>query len=164
LNVAREYGLYDGNQDQELNQEKLLIIAKSILESNPESPKTSGESLTQARKEIQELEKQENELSYKIALVMKRQKDIEALEKNLSGYQNNAKRKVDRLGISEWLRENSKESNFCPFCGGAEHLLAKSEIEKICKALEYYEQASLQSIEMPVAFQREKEELKNELI
>jgi hypothetical protein len=163
LNVAREYGLYDGNQGHGINQDELLIIAKSILESKPENPKTSEESLTQARKEIRELEKQEDELSQKIALTTKRQKDIEALEKNLDSYQNNAKRKVERLGISEWLRKNGKESNFCPFCGGVDHLSAKSEIEKICTALEKYERISLQSIELPVAFQREKDKLKHEL-
>ncbi|MDR0632202.1 MAG: DUF3732 domain-containing protein [Holosporaceae bacterium] len=164
LNVAREYGLYDGHQPQEVRQDELLIIAKSILRSEPETPKTSEESLTQARKEIHELEKQENELSQKIALIVKRQKDIEALEKNLGGYQNNAKRKVERLGISEWLRKNGKEPNICPFCGGTDHSSAKSEIEKICTALESYERISLQSLELPVAFQREKDDLKHELI
>jgi hypothetical protein len=163
LNVAVEYGLYDGDMPSDRNIDTLLFIAKSILDKNPDAPKTNIDSLTRARNVLIKLEEKENTISQNIAATEKRIKDIEQLEKSLSGFQNSTRRKVERLGISAWMKENAQPENVCPICGTKNHPFAKTELKKICSALETYERIA--SIEQPVPaeFEREKIELRKGL-
>jgi hypothetical protein len=163
LNVASEYGLYDGNLSSEQNVDTLLMIAKSILDKKPEAPKTNVESLSRSREEIIKLEEQENNLSQDIAIIEKRIRDITQLEKSLSGFQNGNKRKIERLGISRWIRENAQGENYCPICGNKGHPLANAEIEKISTALETYEKITPSALPVPAEFEREKFTLKKDL-
>jgi uncharacterized protein YutE (UPF0331/DUF86 family) len=163
LNVASEYGLYDGDLSPENNIDTLRMIAKSILEKKPESPKTNVDSLSRSREEIIKLEEQENNLSRDIAIIEKRIKDIAQLERSLSGFQNSTKRKIDRLGISKWIKENAQGENNCPICGSKGHPLANAEIKKICTALEMYEKITPSALPVPAEFEREKFELKKDL-
>ncbi|MDR1888018.1 MAG: DUF3732 domain-containing protein [Zoogloeaceae bacterium] len=159
LAVAKEYGLYAGDISEKIDRGEALRISRIILAERPELPKTTVETLTQAQSEIAKVQEREAELSEKIAIIRKRQKDMDALWENLSGFQNGIKRKISRLGISEWLRQNRKAANQCPICGGRDHPDANSEIEKICSALQRYEQNGVFSLDLPPAVQREKDEL-----
>ena len=163
LNVAYEYGLYNGDFSLENNIDKLVLIAKGILDNKYEAPKTDVNSLSRFRKEIMKLEEQENALSQEIAVVEKRLKDMNQLENSLSGFQSSTKRKVERLGISTWIKENAKEENDCPICGNIGHPLAKAEILKICKAVEAYESITPAALPIPAEFEREKTDLIREL-
>ena len=163
LNVASEYGLYDGDLSSEHDVDRLLMIAKSILEKKPEAPKTNVDSLSRSREEIIKLEEQENNLSQDIAIIEKRIRDITQLEKSLSGFQNGNKRKIERLGISRWIKENTQGENYCPICGNKGHPLANAEIEKICTALEMYEKITPSALPVPAEFEREKFALKKDL-
>jgi hypothetical protein len=156
LNVAVEYGLYDGDMPSDKNIDTLLFIAKSILDKKPDSPKMNSESLTRARNELIKLEEEENTISQSIAVAGKRIKDIEQLEKSLSGFQSSTKRKVERLGISAWIKENAQSENICPICGAKNHPFARAELEKICSALETYERTASMEQPIPAEFEREK--------
>jgi hypothetical protein len=163
LKVSKEYGLYNGVLTSETTQDELLIIAKAILKDKPERLKSTSETINDAQKEIHKIEDEETQLSEKIAIINKRQKDIDDLEENLAKFHNGTKRKVDRLGISDWLRMNMQTSNECPVCGEIGHPLAHKEIDKICDVLKRYEKSSSTSLELPAAFAREKEELRTQL-
>jgi hypothetical protein len=163
LRVAKEYGLYDGAVVDNLNKDQALGIAKTIIDSKPETIQTTSDTLTNARLELQELERTEYKLSEEIAVIKKRQSNMDALEENLRGFQGGVKRKVDRLGISDWLRQNRKDANRCPFCGGTDHQTANEEINRICVALARYERIGSPSLELPPTFNREKEELRGKL-
>jgi hypothetical protein len=163
LNVAVEYGLYDGDMPPDKNIDTLLFIAKSILEKKPDSPKTNIDSLTRAQNELIRLEEEENVISQNIAVAENRIKNIEQLEKSLSGFQSSTRRKVERLGISAWIKGNAQSENSCPVCGTKNHPLAKSELEKICSALEIYERVASIKQPIPAEFEREKIELRKEL-
>jgi hypothetical protein len=163
LNVASEYGLYDGDLSPDQDIDTLLIIANVILKNKPEAPKTNVESLSRARDVLIRLEEQENQLSQDIAIIEKRIKDVIQLEKSISGFQSSTKRKIDRLGIAAWIKENAQGENVCPICGKKGHPLAIAEIEKICIALESYEKTAPATLPIPAEFEREKLTLKNDL-
>jgi hypothetical protein len=163
LNVAVEYGLYDSDIPSDRNIDTLLFIARSILDKKYDAPKTNIDSLTRAQNELIRIESDENRISQNIALTEKRLKDIEQLEKSLSGFHNSTRRKVERLGISAWMRGNVQSENVCPICGTKNHLFAKNELERICATLESYERVALEEQSMPAGFEREKRELRKEL-
>jgi hypothetical protein len=163
LNVAIEYGLYDGDMPSDKNIDTLLFIAKSILDNKPDSPKTSIDSLARSRTELIRLEEEENTISQNISIAEKRLKGIEQLEKSLSGFQSSTRRKIDRLGISAWIKGNAQSENICPVCGTKGHPSAKNELEKICLALETYERVASAEQPIPAEFEREKLELRKEL-
>ena len=163
LNVAIGYGLYDGDIPSDRNIDTLLVVARAILDNKPDSPKTNIDSLARARSELIKLEEEENIISQNIAVAEKRIKDIEQLEKSLSGFQSSTKRKVERLGISAWIKGNAQSENICPVCGTKGHPFAKAELEKICSVLESYERISSAEQPIPAEFEREKLELKKDL-
>ncbi|GHT17653.1 hypothetical protein FACS1894189_3960 [Planctomycetales bacterium] len=163
LKVAKEFGLVDEKLSDKNDIDTLLRIAKGILANKPESPKTKDKNLDSIHEEIQRLEKIEHHLAQEIALRQKRQRDIEQLELSLSGFEGSTKRKVERLGISKWIRENALSIGSCPICGGKDHPNAIAEVEKICTVLEDYERITAVSAPIPAAFDREKETIKNEL-
>jgi hypothetical protein len=165
INVANEYGLYNGDLSSEQYQDisTLLIIAQGILANNPEAPKTNIESLSRSRDVLIQLEEEENQLSQDIAILEKRIRDINQLERSLSGFQSSTRRKIDRLGIADWIKENAQSENICPICGKKGHPFAIAEIEKICVALESYEKIAPAALPIPAEFEREKLMLKKEL-
>jgi Skp family chaperone for outer membrane proteins len=163
LHVAREYGLYNGELPSDDDKENLLIIAQDIINSAPSSPQSNIESLSRAAKEIRELELQEDELSSNIAILSKRLKDVEELKSSICSYHESAKRKIERLGISRWIKEYSSSINCCPICGSVEHPIAFEEIEKICSVVEQYESQSINPTQIPAAFDREYKTLRTDL-
>jgi hypothetical protein len=163
LNVAIGYGLYDGDMPSDKNIDTLLFIAKDILARKPDAPKTNTDSLARARNELVKLEDEENKISQNIALLEKRLKNIEQLEKSLSGFQSSTRRKVERLGISAWIKDNAQSENICPICGAKGHPSAKTELKKICSALEAYEHVASAEQPIPAEIEREKLEQKKEL-
>jgi len=162
INVAKEYGLYSEDLPSQFEMDTLILIAKNILASEPQAPKTTTETLSEARIAISKCEDEENELSKNIALLQNRLKDIERLEKSLSGFQSSTRRKVERLGISSWIKANAQNVQICPVCGSTEHPMAQQELDKICSALQQYEAVSV-AAPLPAAFAREKTDLKSKL-
>jgi hypothetical protein len=164
LDVAKSFGLFNEKFVMDDNDiDSLLNIARMILANKPDTPKTSVESLDSVRAEIHNLERQEYDISQQIAVLQKRQRDIEQLEASISDFDGSVRRKINRLGISKWIRENSQKIGKCPICGGMEHPQANVELEKICLALESYEKVTISSIPFPAAFDREKQNLKENL-
>lgn len=163
LHVAKEYGLYDKDIPKIDKYDELLIIATEILGNKPDAPQTTVDSLGGAAEEIIKLEKQEDELSAKIAVASKRLKEVDQLKASLSGYHGSTGRKVDRLGLSQWMKNYAKDANECPVCGGSDHPNAREELDKICKALARYEDIANKTAQLPAAFDREQEILRKEL-
>ena len=163
INTAIGYGLYDGNVSPEMPQTQLLAIAKEVASTTLTAPKTSLETLTRSRKEIERLESEELALSTEIAAVKKRIKDVGNLETNLTIFEASAKRKVERLSIADWLESNKQNASKCPFCGGEEHPSAHEETSKIIDAVKRYENVATRETELPVAFQRDKLQMEQHL-
>ena len=163
LHVAKEYGLCDRQLPDSPNVADLLSIAKNILNNKPEAPKTTSQTLEHSLDEIRQLEKLEDELANDIALTRRRLDEIKKLNDSLTAYQGSSRRKVERLGLAGWFRENASIANICPVCGTDDHPHAHDEIEKICVALARYEAIASKTVEVPAALDREVEILRREL-
>lgn len=163
LQALQEYGLYSQKLPSADQIEQLLTFAEKILQSIPDAPATTVQSMETAIGEIQNLEKREDELAEKIAILKKRRTDLETLQNSLTNYDSVTQSRVERLGLSQWLRENAQSPNACPMCGSQSHENANSEIDKICLALFSCEATCTRLKGLPSPISREAERLRKEL-
>ena len=73
------------------------------------------------------------------------------------------RKRVERLHISQWLKDISTESQSCPACGSSEHPHSNTELFKISEAFKKYENESKSVEEIPTSFSREEERLGKQL-
>lgn len=161
LSDAKLYGLYNGSINN-LSQDDLIILVKQILDEskNGYSLENNNSSLDN---EIRDIENELDKLSEEAAKITKRIKNIYKIQNTLIEYDDGSRRKINRLGISNWLLSNKKESNKCPLCGETTHPFAEMELEKICKAVRRYEDLCTKSVDIPAAIKRELENLQKDL-
>ena len=131
LQVAKEYGLYKGDLPDPTDFDTMLSITRDILDNAPDSPQTTSATMESSIDEINQLEIRENEISNSITKNKKRISDIKKLTTSISDYQSSCKKKVERLELAKWLKENAQTAAICPVCGGNEHPNAHNEIDKI---------------------------------
>lgn len=162
IKVAEEYGLVSETFDN-YESEELVGIARSIIDSIPESSRTSLENVEKSNKEILDLENEDEIISAEIGTAKKRLNDIQRLKSGFSGYGTAVRKRVDRLHISQWLESIATESKGCPACGSHDHPSAVFELQKISRAFKAYEEESKAVSEIPTSFSREEERIKLEL-
>jgi len=163
INVAKEYGLFDGDISDVTTPEDLLLAANYILEHIPEHSQTKLNNIEKSSKEILALEVEEEQLSTEIGVVKKRLNDVKLLKSGLKDYGDSVRKRVDRLHISQWLEDIASESQECPVCGNSEHLNSTAELAKISSAFNMYEAESKSVVEVPTSFSREEERINLEL-
>lgn len=163
LRVAREYGLLDKKINDTAAPDELLIAAKRLIEEIPDHTKTKADDVHTASKELLELEIEENRISTEIGLVKRRLSDLKRLKSGFEDYGNTVRRRVERLHISQWLKDISRESQSCPACGSSEHPHSTTELSKISEAFRKYENESKSLEEIPTSFLREEENLSKQL-
>lgn len=163
LKVAGEYGLLDEVVTNETAPEDMLLIAKHLIENIPEHTKTKAEDVHTATTELTTYEIEEDRVSGEIGLVKRRLSDLQRLKSGFKDYGNAVRKRVERLHISQWLKDISTEPQSCPACGSSEHPNSASELLKISKAFRNYESESKSVEEIPTSFSREEERLNMEL-
>jgi hypothetical protein len=155
IQIAQEYGLYSQDIPEEADLQSLLLIAKTIIQNAPDSPQTTPDMLEKTIVEVHQLEKRENQISNSIAYTKKRISDIKRLVENISEFQSCNKKKIERLQLAKWLKENAQDSAICPLCGESTHPNAHNEIEKICAVVSQYEAIAPHTASIPAALERE---------
>ena len=155
IHVAKEYGLYTSDLPEQTDLDTLVSIARNILENVPDYPKSTQETLENAIDEMHQLEIQENQIANSIAQTQKRISDIKSLIDSITEFQQSNGKKIERLEIAKWLRENAMSASKCPVCGADSHPNAHNEIERICMAVAQYEKIAPQTANIPPALQRE---------
>jgi len=163
IKIAEEYGLVEGDFSETTEAEDLLAVAKSVLENMPEHSKTSFKNIEDANDEISELEAEEETISSEVALLKKRMSDLSRLKGGFRDYGQFVKKRVDRLQISQWLRDIASNSQECPACGSPEHPNSNVELEKIASAFKKYEEEATKVAEIPTSFSREEERINSQL-
>jgi hypothetical protein len=162
LVVAKEYGLIE-EISESLSPEELLDIARNVIHEIPEYSYININNVNFANKEALRLEEEEIRISNEIAQVKKRLNNIKRLESGFVDYGGTLKKRVDRLHISQWLKDIASESHPCPTCGSLEHPNNKSEITKIANSFKMYEEKAKSTTEVPNSFSREKTQVELDL-
>ena len=163
IQVAQEYGLCPQDIPEQADLQSLLLIAKTITEKAPDSPQTTPDMVEKAIREMHQLENQEDQIANSIAYTKKRISDIKRLVGSISEFQSSNKKKIERLELAKWLKENAQSATMCPVCGESTHPNAHNEIEKICAAVSQYEAIAPQTASIPAALERELVQLHDEL-
>lgn len=163
LKVAREYGLLEEEIADTASAEDLIWTTKRLIENIPEHSKTKSEDVQTASTELTALEVEEDKISTEIGLVKRRLNDLQRLKSGFQDYGNAVRKRVERLHISQWLKDISTEAQSCPACGSSEHPNSNAELFKISEAFIAYENESKRVEEIPTSFSREEERLRMEL-
>lgn len=165
LQVAKRYGLLSEDYEfpKKPEPEELIQTAIEILEARPERPASTSEQVDQSAKELILLEEEEDKLSDEISLMSKRLDDVARLKSGLTGYGGAARRRADRLQISQWLEDVAKEAQDCPLCGEAKHEKSRVEMRKIAAAFQAVEAEANRTKEIPTSFAREEAALRAQL-
>lgn len=163
LKVASEYGLLDAVITNNTTPEDLILTAKRLIENIPEHTKTKADNIHTAATELAALEAEEDKISTEIGLAKRRLNDLKRLKSGFKDYGNTVRKRVERLHISQWLKDISTESQSCPACGSSEHPHSNTELFKISEAFKKYENESKSVEEIPTSFSREEERLGKQL-
>ena len=166
LRVAKEYGLLDhsdGDKIDEMDSERMLAKAREIVENAPDYSRSQADNVLDASEELTELEAEEDQISSSIGDVKKRLVELRKLKSGFSDYGNAVRKRVERLHLSEWLKDVSNGIQACPICGSSEHPKGVGEIEKISTAFRKYERESKKLEEIPTSFSREELRLERKL-
>lgn len=165
LQVAKRYGLLDETYElpKEPLPEDLIRTAREILDAKRDRPSATADQVDKAAQEMLLLEKEEDKLSDEVSLARKRLDDLARLKSGLTGYGDTARRRADRLQISQWLEDIAEEAQDCPLCGEAKHDRSRGEIRKISAAFQVVEAEANRTKEVPSSFAREEAALKIDL-
>jgi hypothetical protein len=163
LQVAKSYGLLDEGYELQPLPAGLIQTARDILAAGSERPSLTVQQVEKASQSALQLEEEDNKLSDEISLARKRLDDIARLKSGLTGYGNTTKRRADRLQISQWLEDISRERQDCPLCGETKHEKSRSEMRKIAAAFQAVEDEANRAKEIPTSFAREESTLQTQL-
>lgn len=164
-NVARavEYGIWPTDADSlSADNDYLVSILRNISRAPEFEPVVSEESIDRTIETIKELRIREHDLSNLLAEQGKSKGELDKLKAALAQNINISSLKRDRLKLSEWLLTANKNENECPICGN----MCSSEsndLQMLCDAFRYFEIEAHAAIEMPSAFHREYESIKEDI-
>jgi hypothetical protein len=163
INVAKNYGLLSEDYVPSNDVQELLETARDISKSAQERSLPTLPQIDQASKDLVLLEEEDNKVSDEISLLRKRLEDLRRLRSGLVDYGGTAKRRADRLHISQWIQDITSQGHECPLCGSEEHERANAEVGKIAAAFRLIEDAANKTTEVPASFAREEATLKLQL-
>lgn len=159
---ALELGLAEEGPDPELPFERQVEFLADLVETqNMESLLRTRNVLTFS-KGISELRKQEQELSSELFVLQKRRSDMLQLKDSAASYNSSLQIQRDRLEISDWIRQKYVSGTKCPFCL-EKHSGVPDTVEQLCNAIAEIEEASRSLQTMPAAFEREMQQVENEI-
>lgn len=163
LMTAVDYGLLEAEFSHSDAPENLLEIGKELVKRSPDRPRVGEDQIQASNEELIRLDAQDDDLASQIARIKKRLEEVKRLKSGFTDYGSVARKKVDRLHLSKWLKDVAEHTESCPVCGEAGHSNALSEINKISAVLEEYEDDASKFQVIPTTFDREEVRLKQDL-
>ncbi len=163
LRIAQQYGLLDRDPRDVSDPDELILIARQLVQEAPNYSIAELSNFQKASQALIELDKEEDDLSQRLAKLRKRLDDVKQLKTSLTEYSVTVKRRSDRLHISNWLTDLASDAKVCPLCGSDDHPRSSEEMSRIASVFEEYEAESKRVEEIPTSFDREEERLNKEL-
>ena len=119
-------------------------------------------SIDKTTETIRKLRIEEHDMSMRLVELRKNKSEMDKLKSALSEHSGISSLKRDRLKLSEWLLSAHETTNGCPVCGG---LLSKKtdDLQLLCNAFHDFEMEAHAAVEIPSAFHREYESIKEDI-
>jgi len=160
---AVEYGIWPNEANALSSDTEYLVSVLRDISRTPELKLTvSEESIDKTTKTIKALRIKEHDLSTQLAEQRNNKSELDKLKSTLMRHSSIASLKRDRLKLSQWLLNANEEENSCPVCGNM-FAPKSNELNMLSDAFHEFELEAHTSIEMPSAFHREYENLKEDV-
>lgn len=162
ISIAKELGLLESDIPYTESPDELISILKNIAYQKVLKPSISEATIEVAVKELNQLRNKENDLSLNLSHLRRRLEEMDRLRNTAFQYQEMAGLKRDRLKVSEWIGKANETSGHCPLCGG-DNETANEALSRLQKALRRFEDEAHAYLDMPAAFNREYENVRQEI-
>lgn len=162
ISMARELGLLDGEISISDSPDDLILLLKQITTNKDVKPRISEGNIVEALNELNQLRNHEKDLSMELSRFRARLNEMNRLRDTVSQYREMTGLKRDRLKISDWIIKAHVSDGVCPVCHG-NIKEAHEEILSLQEALRRFENESQAYLDMPAAFEREYENVRQDI-
>lgn len=150
---AQELGLA-ARPEQELSRAQMIERLEEIVARTDLTLSVSSSTITEALRELSELEVEEREVSRELTTLRHRLSEMNRMSVGVDQYQSALALQRGRLQLSSWLVEHTDDQADCPMCGSHTDS-AKKKLEALTLRLKEVEQEAGVDKEVPAAFDRE---------
>ena len=162
LDAAKEYGLIKTDIEvSNLSFEEQLELLEELVQKDMTDISILPNNIQSTSEEIIELRKEENEISMQLSKYQSRYMEMSQLTTSIERYRESLSIQVNRLHISKWLMDQYQDGSICPICKN--HFIDKSKLELFYNRLQEIEGEADSTKQIPVAFEREYENVKKEI-
>ncbi|MBD9531178.1 DUF3732 domain-containing protein [Comamonas sp. CMM01] len=158
---AQELGL-TAKPDQPLTREQMLEVLEEVVARTDLTISVSMATISEALKELTELEREEREVSRELTTLRHRLEEMNRMHIGGSQYDAAMGLQRGRLQLSAWLTGNAQDEADCPMCG-SHTASARSKLEVLSTRLQEIEAEAGINKEIPAAFDRELQRVTAEL-
>lgn len=161
VSEALELGLLKDSSD-ELTREQMLTRLQEIVERTDATLAVSATTISDAVRELNELEGEESAVSHQLTSLRRRLTEMGRIQESAANYREALRIQRDRLQISDWLGQHRTGEEDCPVCGG--HLEPSEEkLAELRASLKSLEIEAGDTFEIPAAFDREMQRVQTEV-
>lgn len=163
ISEASELGLIKGEISPTASQSQLMDILNQVVHSHSNEIQITSETISEAVKELIDLQKEESHRSIELSTLRKRFADMSSLKESAKQYREALQIHRDRLKISEWLRHMYDINQSCPMCGNSLESATMGQLNILCNSLKKVESEAGEFDKLPAAFDREFERVRSEI-
>ncbi len=154
LSEARELGLISIPFGQVLTRDQGLAMLASITGQQQVEPAVTSTTISEALRELADLETEESEVSTRLTSLRRRLAEMQRVQTALVANSDSRQLQRERLGISSWLLAHADQENPCPMCGNEMHSV-NEVLETLVTATRALEDAAGTGDAVSAAFDRE---------
>lgn len=162
VSEVKELGLIKTPIPPTATREQLIELLSKAVQSSSDEIHITTETISEAVKELVDLQKEESRVSLELSGLRKRMAEMSALRESTKQYRDALQVQRDRLKLSEWLRKTHDSNHSCPLCGNSTSSATK-QLDALCNSLEEIEKTAGEFDDVPAAFDREFERVKSEI-
>jgi Protein of unknown function (DUF3732) len=158
---ARELGLMASPLDSNTPISTIIDELRRVTLTVDIDPRTTEESVQASVQELVDLQQEESSRAVELAKLRRRLVEMERLRATATEYGGQLHMQRDRLKVAEWLAHLHSDGTVCPVCG--QGMGEQEGIRELLEALVQIELSSGQFREVPAAFDREEQRVREEL-
>jgi hypothetical protein len=158
---ARELGLLQLPLDSNTPVSTMIDGLRRVTLAIDTEPRTSQELLQASVDELVGLQQEESSRAVELAKLRRRLVEMERLRATATEFGGQLHMQRDRLKVAEWLAHLHADGTVCPICG--QGMGDQDGIRELLQALAEAERSAGQFREVPAAFDREEQRVREEL-